>query len=95
MKKLDEADIIRVMQEEWDTRVNNLAEEINIVLGTDTDKDGEPETIVSPELKLAHKESGIRYTVSSVGSRDVILRTPEGEDFLVDKDSLENEYELA
>jgi hypothetical protein len=41
-----------------------------------------------------HTKSGIRYTVDSVGPRDVILRTPENETFLVDKDTLEKEYHL-
>lgn len=95
MKKLTEADIVRIMGEEWDKRVQRLTEEINLVLNTDSDKDGEADKIVSPELKLFHKSSGILYTVNSVGPRDVILRTPEGESFIVDKDELEREYELA
>lgn len=95
MKILTEADIIRIMAEEWDKRVQRLSEEIGLVLNTDSDKDGEADKIVSPELKLFHKSSGILYTVNSVGPRDVILRTPEGESFIVDKDELAREYELA
>jgi hypothetical protein len=34
------------------------------------------------------------YTVVSVGPRDIILKTPEGEEFLLDKEQLEDEYEL-
>lgn len=83
------------MREEWDARVNRLSEQINIVLNTDAAKDGKTDTIVSPELKLFHKNSGILYTVDSVGPRDVILRTPEGENFIVDKDDFEKNYELA
>lgn len=50
--------------------------------------------ILSSELKVKHK-SGILYTINSVGPRDVMLRTPEGDQILVDKDTLENEYVLA
>ena len=95
MKTLNEADVIRIMREEWDKRVQNLDEQINLVLSTDVTQNGEDDKIVSPELKLFHKKSGILYTVNSVGPRDVILRTPEGENFLVDKDELESQYELA
>jgi len=49
---------------------------------------------LTPELKVMHRDSGIRYTISSVGPRDVILKTPEGEEFIVDADSLEREYYL-
>lgn len=95
MKQLGEADVIRIMREEWDKKVRGLSEEVNLVLNTDVNKDGDTTTIVSPELKLHHKGSGILYTVNSVGPRDVILRTPEGESFIVDKEELESEYELA
>jgi hypothetical protein len=52
------------------------------------------QTVVTPELKVRHKKSQIRYTVTSVGPKDVILRTPEGENFLVDADELEKNYQL-
>jgi hypothetical protein len=89
MKQLKEADIIRIMREEWNNKVTRLKEQVNLSLGGD---DG---TIVSPELKVSHKNSGITYTVHSVGPRDVILRTPEDEQFIIDKAELENEYELS
>lgn len=90
MKKLTEADIIRLMNEEWDKRVATLTEDLELVLG-----DNVGATIVSPELKVRHKTSGLLYTVSSVGPRNVILRTPEEENFIVDKDELESSYELG
>lgn len=90
MKNLSEADVIRIMGEEWDKKVRALTEEVNLVL--DGSVEGE---VISPELKILHKTSGIRYTVSSVGPHDVILKTPEAEQFIVDKDELERDYELA
>lgn len=94
MKTLTEADVIRVMREEWDKRVAALAEKVDLTLSMKT-KEGGEQLVISPELKVMHKDSGIRYTVDSVGPRDVILRTPEGEKFLVDKDELESSYELS
>ena len=92
-KVLDEADVIRTMREEWDKRVSGLNEEVEIAMKSKVGADGE-KMIISPELKVRHKKSQLRYTVSSVGPRDVILRTPEEEEFLVDASELEKEYEL-
>ncbi len=94
MKNLTEADIIRIMQEEWTKKVQHLSEEIDLVLGADATEDGKPDTVLSPELKIRHKKSGILYTVDSIGPRDVILRTPEGTKFIVDKEEI-TEYELS
>lgn len=93
MKTLQEADIIRIMREEWDKKVQTLAETVDLTLNA-KGKDGDQHPVISPELKVMHKKSGIRYTVDSVGPRDVILRTPEDEKFIVDKETLEAEYEL-
>lgn len=93
MKTLTEADVIRVMREEWKTAVSNLTEQIDMVMNSKVDgSDKEP--VISPELKVKHKKSQIRYTVDSVGPRDIILRTPEGDTFLIDKETLESEYQL-
>ena len=92
VKPLTEADVLRVMREEWNAKVAKLAEQIDMVM---TSKIGNnPADVLSPELKVKHKGSQIRYTINSVGPRDVILRTPEGETFLVSKETLEAEYEL-
>jgi hypothetical protein len=92
MRNLTEADVIRVMREEWNKKLQALAETVDITMNAKT-KDGE-KPILSPELKVMHKKAGIRYTVDSVGPRDIILRTPEGEKFLVDGAELEQNYEL-
>ena len=100
MRKLTEADIIRMMREEWDASVKRLAEAVDATLGAKVD--GKETTIMDPALKLRHKKSQLLYTVVSVSPRDVILRafdsdkgTPKPKDFLVDKGTLEHEYELA
>lgn len=56
--------------------------------------DGATEPVLSPELKIKHKESGILYTVDQVGNDEVVLRTPEGEQIVIDNDTLEREYVL-
>lgn len=94
MRALKEADVIRIMREEWDKKVSALSETIDIKLNSKVDKKEGVQTVITPELKVRHKKSQIRYTVSSVGPRDVILRTPEGENFLVDSDELEKNYQL-
>jgi hypothetical protein len=92
MKPLTEADVLRVMREEWSKEIARLSEQIDMVMVSKVgNKEGD---VLSPELKVKHKDSQIRYTIDSVGPRDIILRTPEGEQFLVTKETLENEYEL-
>jgi hypothetical protein len=92
MKTLNEEDILRVMREEWSNKLTALSEEIDLMLKSKVD--GEKKDVLSPDLKIRHKKSQILYTIVSVGPRDIILKTPEGEDFLVDKDELEKNYEL-
>jgi len=92
MKKLNEEDIIRIMREEWQAKVVALSEEVDLAFKAKID--GEKKDVISQDLKIRHKKSQLLYTVVSVGPRDIILKTPEGEDFLLDKDTLEDEYEL-
>lgn len=92
MKTLKEEDVIRLMREEWRRGLSTLVEGIDMTM--DSNVEGEHMPVLSSELKIRHKQSQIRYTVSSVGPRDVILRTPEGDEFLIDKETLEDEYEL-
>lgn len=92
MKKLNEEDIIRIMREEWQAKVKALSEEVDITFKAKVD--GDNKDVIAKDLKVRHKKSQILYTVVSVGPNDIILKTPEGEDFLLDKDTLEDEYEL-
>jgi hypothetical protein len=91
-KELTEEDIIRVMREEYDLKLKRLREHVDLTFKAKVD--GEEKSLISPELKILHKTSGIRYTVDSVAPEDVILRTPEGEKFIVDRQELEKEYEI-
>lgn len=92
MKKLQEEDIIRIMREEWQGKVAKLSEEVDLTFNTKVD--GKEKEVISKDLKVRHKKSQILYTVVSVSPKDIILKTPEGEDFLLDKETLEDEYEL-
>jgi hypothetical protein len=92
MKNLQEEDIIRIMREEWQAKVAKLSEDVDLTFKSKVD--GENKEVISKDLKIRHKKSQILYTVVSVGPRDIILKTPEGEDFLLDKETLEDEYEL-
>lgn len=92
MKNLTEEDIIRVMREEWHTKVASLTEEVDLTFKAKVD--GKDKEVISQDLKIRHKKSQLLYTVVSVGPRDIVLKTPEGEEFLLDKDQLEDEYEL-
>lgn len=91
-KNLTEADVIAAFNEEWERRINSLLEKVDVTL--DAKIDGDVKDVITPELKVIHKQSGIRYTVDSVGKRDIMLRTPEGDTFLLDKEEFEKDYEL-
>lgn len=92
MKKLEESDIIQIMREEWEAKIAKLSEEVDAILKGKVD--GEEKMILSPDTKLRHKKTKILYTLDSIGPRDAILKTPEGTQFLVDKDTLEKEYAI-
>ncbi len=92
MKILKEEDIIEMMREEWRAKVIALSEEIDLTLKTKVD--GEEKEVISQDLKVRHKKSQLLYTIVSVGPNNIILKTPEGEVFLLDKDELEDAYEL-
>ena len=92
MKKLEESDIIQIMREEWNAKLSRLSEAVDAVLKGKVE--GGEKLLMSPDLKLRHKDTQFLYTVVSAGPRDVILKTPEGKQFIVDKDELEKNYEI-
>jgi hypothetical protein len=92
MKILTEGDVLRIIQEEFGKKYDALTEELDMYFKPA--KGAETEQIISAELKIKHKESGLRYTVDTVSPREVILRTPEGDLFPVSQSELEKSYEL-
>jgi hypothetical protein len=92
MRTLTEADVVQAFREEHARRLAELAKDVDVVFGT---KDGGQRNVLSSDLKLRHKKTGLLYTVDSVGTKDTIMRTPEGKKFLVHNGELEQEYELA
>lgn len=92
MKKLTESEIIQMMREEWNAKLQALSEDVDAIFKAKVD--GKEKQVLDKDLKLRHKKTQFLYTIVSVGPRDAILKTPEGTDFLVDKDTLEDEYEL-
>jgi hypothetical protein len=92
MKTIKEEDIIRLIREEWNAKIAALTEDVDLVFKSKVD--GESKEVISKDLKVRHKKSQILYTVVSVGPQDAILKTPEGDEFLINKDTLEDEYEL-
>jgi hypothetical protein len=92
MKILKEEDIIHVMREEWQKKVKSLSEDVDLLLKAKVD--GKEINPVDTQLKVRHKKSQILYTVDSVSPQDVVLVTPEGEQFMISGAELEDDYEL-
>ena len=92
MKILSESDILRMMREEYDLKLERILSEINTAPfpGQENDRD----SVVSPDLKVRHDKTNLLYTVDSVSPNDVTLRSPEGDRFTVDADEFEKEYNL-
>ena len=92
MKKLEDADIIRMRREEWNSKLATMLETVSAVFSGNID--GDEKILIDAGLKVRHKKTQFLYTVDSVSSRDVILATPEGDKFIVDKETLEQLYEI-
>ncbi|MBM3194164.1 MAG: hypothetical protein FJZ60_00185 [Chlamydiae bacterium] len=97
MKKLQKEDVIKIMREEWNAKIAILREEVDLTFKAKVD--GEEKTLPNQGLKLRGKENKILYTITKVAVGGVGLRPPEGpadgsKDFFVDKEVLEDKYEL-
>ena len=110
MKTLEETDILRIMREEWDRKISSLVTERkqkhgdkkkqpkkskHVDLDIKVKVDDQVKSVISPELRVMHSPSRIKYTVDAVTPRELILREPEGEKFMVDTNTLEDEYEVG
>lgn len=80
MNNLTENDIVRVMREEWDKKVQKLAEEVKLSLTTKID--GKEVEIASPGFKAKNKRSQKLYTVASAGPDVVTLVSADGKEKL-------------
>jgi hypothetical protein len=77
MEILSEAHVIQVFKEEHEKRLSAIREEIDMYFNHGNDVDN----VISPELKVMHKSSGIRYT-------------PEGDLVKVSQAQLEKDFEI-
>lgn len=71
MKKLNESDVIRIMREEWNSKLRRLSEEVDVTFKGKID--GKEKTLISKGLNLKHKKSLFRYEVVAVGPDEVVL----------------------
>jgi len=66
--------VLEVFRSEYSRRLNEVIEEVNVF-----DDDGN--MILSPDLKVRHKDSGLEYTIDRVEGEDpnvqIHLRLPE------------------
>jgi hypothetical protein len=90
--QLTEQKLIELMREEWDRKVLQLEKSLNAFMRT---PEGE-KLVVGSGTKIKHKGSGLLYTVAAVdkGRNILTLRTPDGAEFDITGEELENEYEV-
>lgn len=97
MKKLTESDVVRMMREEWEERLIKLSEDVDVALKADIKsgkKKKEDKVVISPDLVVTSKKTGIEYTVYAVSPVGCTLVDPEGRKVSVNADKLEKLYEL-
>ena len=61
---------------------------------SENEKEDRKLNILSPELKVRHKQSKYRYTIDSIDEPTFILRDPMGKKFSIDRAELEKDYVL-
>lgn len=93
MKTLKPDDVLRVLREEWAAKKRALVEKMGLKANIPLDG-GSKEPVITSGLKVRHEGSNLLYTVSSIGDEDVILKSPEGDEFLIDVAALERDYNL-
>lgn len=89
-RKLTERDVINLIREEYDRQLSDLLGELDTT--GYSGRVGE-DNIISVGLKVRHTKSNLLYTVSKVGTKDVVLKSPDGH-FTVSREELEKEYSL-
>lgn len=101
MKHLTEQEVIKILREEYDQRRKKRLLELDMFIQDlaeedDETKEGEPvgEPVVSPDLKVRHRESKLLYTVDSVNPKFVVLKSPEGRLFQVSEKDFDKDYVL-
>lgn len=74
MKKLTDKDIIRLMREEWNDKVETILEASNSKIKFDAKVEDENKQIIDKDLKVRHKESKLLYTIVALMPNAVVLR---------------------
>ena len=91
MATLNEGDIIQLLREEYDRKIQEVMDELDVFVNLG--KLGKT-NVLSPGLKIRETESGLLYTIMTVTPDGCVLQSTEGEDFKVDNRELEKRYEL-
>lgn len=86
MKNVTEADVLRLLREEYEKREKFNTSKFK---GQDSTTD-----VLAKGLKVRHVETNLLYTVDAVSTKDVVLKTPEGETFSVNRKELTRSYKL-
>lgn len=89
---VDFEQIVEMVGEEYESHLHRLTERLNMYFRRQS---SDTQNVISAGLKVKNKETGIQYTISAVSSRDVTLKTPEGDLFKVSQADLEDKYELS
>lgn len=90
MKTLSEKKIIQIMREEWESKIRNLQQEVDVYYKAH--KGETPKNVVSVGLKVRDK-SGLLFTVDAVRPHEFVLRSPEGKRQTISDIDFEKHFE--
>ena len=78
--------ILKMISSEYNSHFENILETLNLYFkrhGSDTN------SIITAGLSVKNKKTKLTYTIDAVSSRDVTLKSPDGEIFKVSQADLE------
>lgn len=87
MSDLTEAEIIKIIREEYEKQLNEALEAVVTL------PNGESKIVIDNETRVVH-DSGYEYTVDSVSPRAAVLKSPEGKFITIPIAEFEREYQI-
>lgn len=91
-KHLTEQDVVRIVKEEIGRLFEKAEEHLDVIFKPKGE--GEAHNVISPQLRVKHKSSGLIFTVDQVGTNSVVVRSPDGREAAFSASDFENEFQL-
>lgn len=92
---IDEAGVIALLRKETEQKLRRVVEKYGMEGQLEKGSQGKADgTVVSPGLKLRRKKDNMLMTVDTIGTEQILMRTPKGELYQVLTKQLDDQFEL-